>query len=109
MGLAEQLEQVKEELAYYKGLSAPHRSDVPPAWKLSKGESRIAACIITRIRPSMGALIEWMYVGEDEPDDPENTIYVLICRLRKKVAKHGVKLVSHYGEGYSFDPQLKGD
>ena len=94
--------QAQEELAYYKGLFEAHKSRVPIEWRLTKSEARIASCIIARGRPSLGALIEWLYLGRDEPDSAQNVVYALICRLRKKLERHGVELISHYGEGYSF-------
>src|SRR5208282_6813764 len=100
----EQLAQAQEELAYYKGLFEAHKSQVPIEWRLTKSEARIASCIIARGRPSLGALIEWVYLGRDEPDSAQNVVYALICRLRKKLERHGVELISHYGEGYSFRP-----
>lgn len=46
-----------------------------------------------------GLLIETLW-PRDEPEDPEGTIKVIICKLRHKLAGHPVRVDAVYSVGY---------
>jgi DNA-binding response OmpR family regulator len=44
---------------------------------------------------------------EIEPETDIKLVDVIVCKVRRKLAGHGMEIVTHWGRGYSLAPQTR--
>ena len=80
---------------------------IPAEWKLTPMERKMflllagPAQVVTRV-----SMLNFLY-AESEWPDTIRVIDVLMCYLRKKVKKFGVKIETVFGRGWSLDAKTK--
>ena len=52
---------------------------------------------------SRQAILEWMYQINPDKEPEIKIIDVFVCKIRKKIEPLGVRIVSHWGSGYSLE------
>lgn len=72
---------------------------------LSPGE--MAICTMLRHRAPRcvrsTAVLDTLYALRPKAEVPgDDILKVWICRARKKLARHNIKIITHWGEGYSM-------
>lgn len=93
--LRERIRQLEEEIA-------PSTVSVPLEWRLTASEARLFAHLTTRDVATKASIMTALY--SDRPDDdPELKIVdVYVCKIRSKVKRFGVEIVTVWGRGYSL-------
>jgi len=85
---------LRDEIAALREKFAATESPAPAAWKLTAAEEKVFAVLLavdTATRDAVGVVM-----GRQ----PTRTIDVLISRVRKKVAEHGVEIETVRGKGW---------
>lgn len=78
----------------------------PLDWRLTPLEARVLILLHGHDRASRTAILDDLY-GERE-DEPYPTILnVVVCRLRRKLEAHGVRIETIWGMGWRIDPANK--
>lgn len=67
---------------------------------LSKNEIRILSTLIRKDVATHDSILDAMYWDCEEPARYDKIIHVYICRLRKKLKKHKIKIINIIGTGY---------
>jgi len=94
--LRERVRQLEEALA-------PAAVTVPLEWALTAAEARVFAHLTTREIASKQSIMAALYSLRPDLDEPEIKIVdVFICKMRKKIAPFGVKIVTVWGQGYAL-------
>ena len=85
-----------------EGLAA-ERAPLANLYGLSNSEQRILMGLIKRGSMTTEQLTRWLYPDPDKTP-ASNVISVLVWRMRKKMAEHGVRIEVIYGQGYKLTP-----
>lgn len=98
--LQEQLRQLREELA-------PSSVVIPREWKLTASQSRVFAHMTTRELVTHSSIMLALY--SDRPaDHPDPRIVpVFVAKIRRKLAPHGVRIDTVWGQGFSLVDRQK--
>jgi two-component system, cell cycle response regulator CtrA len=82
---------------------------LPPELKLTAKEERVVNALLARDVMTKEAIMTALY--SDRPNDvPEIKIVdVFVCKIRSKIKKHGLKIDTHWGRGYSMPPDSKAE
>jgi DNA-binding response OmpR family regulator len=81
----------------------------PSVWKLTPSQARILNLLLEKGFVKYGTIIEALYYDRDEPDAAGDVLKVSMCHLRRKLAPHGAKIITHWGQGYELvDPPTLG-
>ena len=95
--LEERIRDLEAALAQLTNMPA-----VPLALKLTPKEASMLAALLRRHSANKEQLLAEMYAHRYHGDDlPEIKIVdVFVCKLRKKLAPHGIKIETMWGVGY---------
>jgi two-component system cell cycle response regulator CtrA len=104
--LREENDTLREEVRQLRALLVVERP-LPPEWKLSKSESIVFRAILPREMATKEHILNALYWDrcDDWPDS--KILEVLICKMRKKLDKHGVHIFNKYGLGYFLDEKVR--
>lgn len=82
---------------------------VPPLeWPLTAQEARAFGVLLAREVASKQAFMAALYENRPDVDAAEiKIVYVLICKLRKKLRPFGIDIVCLWGRGYSLAPEAR--
>ena len=97
---AEVIAQLQATLAPHYGFEAIGR--------FSPQEEIVLAAIVRFDIATFEQIYQGLYAGRygrDTPDD--NIVKVHVCRIRPKLAPHGIVIESWYGRGYRMAPESK--
>lgn len=92
--LREQVRQLKQQLV-------EGGKNAPLSWGLTDRERRLYAHMASRELVTRESCMAVMYGHMIAPPDPK-IIDVWLCKLRKKLAPHGVHIETHWGIGWSL-------
>lgn len=70
----------------------------PPEWRLTPTEAGILAALIARPLATKDFIMLQIYDGRDEAEP--KIVDVFICKMRKKLAPHGIDILTQWGVGY---------
>lgn len=101
--LREQVRQLREQL----GLSAPadFQACCRLAFGMSKSEASILSVLIARPMAPYELLLEALPRGFVPSDDRTmGNVSVHVCRMRRRLAEHGIGINTVWGFGFSIDP-----
>lgn len=106
----EEIEQLKAEIAWLKGEDLLQTSSMGPLCRQLRLTGREAAHFAMLCRRDI-VTKESLYVGVygdriDTAPDPKITD-VFICKIRPKLARHGLKIETIWGVGYRLTPESK--
>lgn len=82
---------------------------LPLEWRLTPSESRVFGVLVNRDLATKDAVMAALYSDRLDADaDVEPKIVdVLICKIRKKVARFGIEVRTVWGQGWSIDPDIR--
>jgi DNA-binding response OmpR family regulator len=84
----------------------PHSECFPAEWGLTAAESILLDLLVLRQRVSVRTYTCAM--GWDFDDEPcRKILAVPICKLRAKLARFGIEIETHWGEGYGIAAPLR--
>lgn len=86
--------------------AAPERV-FPQSWGLTPSETRIVNALIEAQSPLRNREINRILHPTTKYFSESNTIAVQISRIRKRLAPHGITIISRYYFGYSISPADK--
>lgn len=92
--LREQVRQLKRQLV-------DGGKNAPLSWGLTEVERRLYAHMTSRELVTRESCMAVLYGHMIAPPDPK-IIDVWLCKLRKKLARQGVEIVTHWGIGWSL-------
>lgn len=93
--LRERVRQLEKELC-------PPTVVVPIEWRLTPLEARIFAFLTTREVASKQSIMLAMYSDRVDLEPEIKIVDVVICKIRKKLQRFGVEIVTHWGHGYGL-------
>ena len=96
---ADELDQLREENRQLRALLVPPVS-APPEWHLTPRETRMWAHMNSRPLSTRESLM--FAISEGREMEPQN-LNVGLHHLRKKLAKHGVRVVNQWGHGWRLE------
>jgi DNA-binding response OmpR family regulator len=108
MNIAERVEFLEEENRQLREmLRTPDSARFPKRWRLSLGEQRVLKSLISSADGYRSH--EAICIAGRAHDETWDTrlVHVLISSIRKKLAPHGVLIVTVWGQGYKIDPKSK--
>src|SRR3954447_23452497 len=92
-----------EELERVLGVDRSLTSRLRDVFGLEPGLSPILGMLMKRTFVSHSSLYTVLYAGRPECDWPSAKVMdVQICKLRRKLRKHGVSIETRWGEGWSM-------
>jgi DNA-binding response OmpR family regulator len=92
-----------EELTRVLGVDQSLTSRLRDVLGLEPGLAPILGMLMSRSFVSHSSLYTVLYAGRPECDWPEPKVMdVQICKLRRKLKKHGVTILTRWGEGWSM-------
>ncbi|MGA9855081.1 MAG: winged helix-turn-helix domain-containing protein [Gammaproteobacteria bacterium] len=92
------------EAALAKALSVPQ---IPPQLRLTPTEAKVLEALLARAEATKEAILLHLYSTRCD-DAPEIKIVdVLVFRIRKKLARHGLKIETRWGRGYALPPETR--
>ena len=101
--LQDQVDSLTEEVAFLRR-SLGMMTQAPAKWGLTNKENRLWGRLLLGGVVTHMALTDALYdLDRDGPDS--NTVRVLVHRLRKRIAPHGLEIENHNGLGYSLPPE----
>ncbi len=85
------------------------RTEFPPILGLTLSEEALLGVLFKREIVTQAAAFAVLYGSDADggPSDPRNVVSVLIMRLRKKIAAHGIKIMTRNGVGYYMTAEAK--
>jgi DNA-binding response OmpR family regulator len=85
------------------------RTEFPPMLGLTLSEEALLGVIFKREIVTQAAAFAVLYGSDADggPSDPRNVVSVLIMRLRKKIAAHGIEIKTRNGVGYYMTTEAK--
>jgi DNA-binding response OmpR family regulator len=85
------------------------RTDFPPMLGLTVSEEALLGVLFKREIVTQAAAFAILYGSNADggPSDPRNVVSVLIMRLRKKIAAHGIEIKTRNGVGYYMTSEAK--
>lgn len=104
--LRTQVEDLQFRIVDLEGIVRSTRGDVPVCFPLSKRESQLLGVLM--IRPGVvtkDMFLTAMYGGMNEPDLRIMDVY--ICKMRKKLARFGIKISTKWGVGHFLTKEMK--
>jgi DNA-binding response OmpR family regulator len=83
--------------------------EFPSTLELTPSEGALLGILLNReiVPPAAAFAILYGSQAGGEPSDPKNVVSVLIMRLRKKLAAHGVDIKTRSGAGYYMTVKAK--
>jgi len=90
-----------------------HRSgyyfSAPTIMALTSSEEKMLGFLMKRERATKAQLMDALYSDRVTVDEEPSLkiVDVFICKIRKKVAKFGIEIQTHWGLGYSLPPASK--
>lgn len=104
MSELERLRDRVEELEELLGMSF----DPPNQFGLTITEAKIIGVLIKREIANSAFIHAAIYGGLPECDQPdEKTIDVHLCKARKKLKAHGIRIYNRYNVGYYLDASVR--
>jgi DNA-binding response OmpR family regulator len=84
-------------------------TEFPPSLRLTLSEEALLDILFKREIVTQAAACAILYGSHADggPSDPRNVVSVLIMRLRKKVAAHGIEIKTRSGVGYYMTSEAK--
>ena len=99
---AAEIETLRERIRQLEDMLAPVTWRIPPEWRLTGQEAVFFSHLLARDIGTKESLMAALY--SDRIDEPERKIVdVFVCKIRKKVAPHGVKIATVWGRGYRLE------
>jgi DNA-binding response OmpR family regulator len=85
------------------------RTEFPPTLGLTLSEEALLGMLFKREIVTQAAAFAVLYGSNADggPSDPRNVVSVLIMRLRKKIAAHGIQIMTRNGVGYYMTSEAK--
>lgn len=99
--------ELRDKVRSLEALIAP-RLTLPVEWGLTQKEAMLVCLMVGRDIVSKDYAIMAMYAlntGDEIPD--QKIIDVFACKVRKKLKPFGVKIITHWGQGYSLEPSVR--
>lgn len=101
MSEVQRLRDRVEELERVLGVDESLTSRLRTVFGLEPGQSEVLGMLMKRNFVTHDSLYTVLYGGRPECDWPEEKIMdVQICKLRRKLKKHGVEVKTRWGEGW---------
>jgi len=98
------LEDELDELRAHHGLTF----EAPVKWGLTEYESAVLGIIMAKEVIGRESILTLLYQDRHPDRRPElKIIDIFVCRLRRKVASHGVEIGTLWGRGYYLTPESK--
>jgi DNA-binding response OmpR family regulator len=84
-------------------------TEFPPSLRLTLSEEALLDILFKREIVTHAAACTILYGSHTDggPSDPRNVVSVLIMRLRKKIAAHGIEIKTRSGVGYYMTTESK--
>jgi two-component system, cell cycle response regulator CtrA len=103
--LREENDFLREQIAF---LTAALMGDdpLPLEWNLTDSEERLVRVLMARQFASKDTIMAALYWDKDEPGEIK-IIDVMVCKIRKKLKRHGIDIRTHWGRGYSLPPEIR--
>ena len=96
--------ELEEQIIQLKEAFAP-RVQSPLEWKLTETEERLLEVLLARIIATEDMIMTWLYSGGEYPE--HKIIDVFICKMRKKLKRHGIEIETVWGRGYRLTAGMK--
>lgn len=99
---AAEIEVLREKVRQLELMLAPPGYVVPIEWRLTVHEARIFCYLLTRPMATKDQLMAALYSDRVDEAPEIKIVDVFVCKLRKKIAPFGVKIATHWGQGYGL-------
>lgn len=97
--LRERIRQLEKELC-------PPAVSVPLEWMLTPSEAKVFSHLTTREVVSKQSIMLAMYSDRIDVEPEIKIVDVFICKLRKKLQRFGVEIVTMWGHGYGLKDRI---
>jgi len=77
------------------------------AFGLTGGENQILSCLLARENATKEQIMHEIYANRIDDAPQTKIIDVYVCKLRKKLKKHGVDIATAWGSGYYMTKEMK--
>lgn len=99
----EQIETLRERVRQLVDALAPPDTVVPIEWGLTASEARVFSHLTTRDVATKSSIMAALYSDRpDEGDVEPKIVDVFVCKMRRKIAKFGVEILTVWGQGYTL-------
>ncbi len=100
--LRDEIELLQEQVRQLQAVLVNDEIDIPCWYGLTAKEERLYRHLMSRRIVTDESILQALYSGAD--DFPvSHIVNVWICKLRRKLRPHGIKIVTHWGRGYSLE------
>lgn len=98
------IETLEERIRQLEHALVPDGVSVPVEWCLTQAEARVFSHLTTREVATKGSLMVALYSDRPNGDEIEPKIVdVFVCKLRKKLNRFGIQIMTVWGQGYSLN------
>ena len=102
-----EIDTLRERVRQLENILAPDDVHVPVEWRLTASEAKVFAHLTTREIATKQSLMLAMYSDRVEAEPEIKIVDVFICKMRKKLSRFGVEIVTVWGSGYSLVDRLQ--
>ena len=108
-GLADDIDYLREENAWLRAILFDRAKYLPLEWRLRSGHETV---IMAALMAATG-ILRYEYVGRlmyptgNEPSNLKATVNQVIHRIRGKILRFDIHIVTHQSVGYSLQPNGK--
>ena len=100
--LRDEVDLLQEQVRQLRAALVNDEIDIPCWYRLTRQEERVYRHLLTRKMVTEESITQALY--SDALELPSSKIVnVWICKLRAKLKPHGIKIVTHWGKGYSLE------
>lgn len=97
---------LRERIAELESLLG-HDFMAPIEWGLTPAETRVFGALLARELATKRAIMAAIYRDVTRDEAEIKIVDVFVCKIRKKIAAHGFKIETRWGEGYFLTPATK--
>jgi two-component system cell cycle response regulator CtrA len=104
--LKDEIETLREKVKQLEALLAPEYRP-PLEWCLTESEARVFAALLARDVATKEQIMHALYAERIDREPEMKILDVLVCKMRKKLAPHGINIVTVWGIGYSLQDRAQ--
>ena len=98
---------LRERIAFLEAALFRTEEPLPFEWGLTASEARVFGVLANRDLATRDVMMAALYRQDGRDEAAEKIVDVYVFKLRKKLAPFGIRIRTHWGTGWSLDPESR--